>query len=256
VRHRKSKTAVALTAAGFGLMLMTPTAASADSGPVQVPDTTVLLSSTAQQADLGYSTESVSATYYDDNGNVIASTPQSTSPADSTGLTTGDEPDPGDSLQNLPDDSTVTEPAYITAESAMQGMINCSQGKVCGSPTYKGCATWYVTLTHYDDFGHTMFKLHEDVFFCWKAKHICTCPQALRVSQYLTNTDPVIEDNGNTQNEEYYYQYWDGKSNSGHASKMKRSITYSVGGWDYNHIYPWIHEYVHGDGTMYFHAGT
>jgi hypothetical protein len=128
----------------------------------------------------------VSADYYDDSGNFIASTPESTEPADNTGLT-GDEPDPGDSLQNLPDDSDVSEPVYMTADAAMQGMISCGQGKVCGSPMYKGCATWYVTLTHNDDFGHTMFKFHVDVHYCWKAKHICTCPDALRVSQYLSD---------------------------------------------------------------------
>jgi hypothetical protein len=158
-------------------------------------------------------------------------------------------------LQDLPDDSAVSEPIYVTAESAMQGVVSCGEGKVCGSPTYKGCVTWHVWRTHYDDFGHLTFKFHVDVHFCWKSKHICTCPDALRVETYLSNEDSVIDDNGNSQNDEYYYRYWSGKANSGHASKVKRHIKYCMASYCYNTEYPWIHAYVHGDGTLYYHTG-
>lgn len=237
----------------MGLVLMMPTAAFADD---PVPTTTIIgqTPEVIPPALPGSATESVSVDYYDDNGNFIVSTPANTEPADSTGLVSNDAPDPGDSIQDLPDDSAATEPVYITTDSAMQGLINCGEGKVCGSPTYKGCATWHVWRTHRDDFGHVTFTFHVDVHFCWKAKHICTCPDALRVDTYLSDEDHVVQDRGNSQNDEYYYRYWSGVSNSGHASKVQRHIDYCLN-WCYYTIYPWIHEYVHGDGTMYYHTG-
>ena len=62
---------------------------------------------------------------------------------------------------------------------------------------------------------------------------------------------------GDSESWNQYYDYWDGVTNSGHASKYQRHVQLCVGGsvGCYKNLYPWIHEYVHGDGTMYFHTG-
>ena len=244
----------------MGLTLLMPGTAFADDPVPVVPPVTDVVGTPPPPPDgtgPGAATEGVSATYYDDYGNVIATTPETVEPADDTGVISSDTADPGDSIQGLPDDSPATDPLYMTTDTAMQGMVSCSSGKVCGSPTSHGCVTWDVWHAHYDDAGHLMFKFHLDVHFCWKKKHICTCPDPLRVETRLSDTDPVIDDQGNIKDDssEYYYQYWNGISDSGHASKETRHINYCM--WDvcYDHIYPWIHEYVHGDGTMYYHTG-
>jgi hypothetical protein len=257
VRRPRRKVAAALgVLALFGTALASPSLA----GPF--PPVNVTVGSTQLNVD-GPATDGVEGDYYDDNGTYVGSTPTSTSPADSSGLVSSDAPDPGDSLVNLPDpDQTMTNEFSPPDNSALVVSLEnltCKSGEVCGTPRKSGCVSWHVWHTQYDADGfHKMYTFNVDVHFCFKSKHICTCPDALRVETYLTDEDPVVDDLGNVApDDEYYYQYWDNVSNSGHASKVKRHIEYCVGGdvGCYTNKYPWIHEYVHGDGTMYFHTG-
>lgn len=253
-RHRTR--AIAATATALALLGLAVTASTANAG--SVPPVTISSGSAPLGID-GPAIDSVSADYYDDAGNFIASTPESDSPSDN-GFTSSDSPDPGDSLTELPDPEGMVASQLLTDDGPafIADIQNtaCSAGKTCGTPTYSGTVTWHVWHTQYADDGYTiLYRYNLDVHYSYKARKINTT--SLWVHSYMTKEDPVVNDLGDDESWNQYYEYWNGVSNSGHASKYKRHLEYCVGGpvGCYENKYPWIHEYVHGDGTMYFHTG-
>jgi hypothetical protein len=251
--RRWAQLAVVASVGVFGATSIAgPASAALNCGSVDMnPDQCVQsISDTAGQTTSGWgaATDSVQATYWDENGNLIGTTPASVTPADTTGVDSTYTTDPF-ALSSVPTTPTVDTPTADILSTPV-----CSSGHVCGNPTYQGCGKWQVWRTQYDSTGVELFRFHVDVYYCWKNHVINT--SSLNVSTYVTDESYGVQDNGNVENNEYYYQYWSGIDNSGHASQVERHISYCAFKYGcYQDKYPWIHEYVHGDGTMYFHTG-
>lgn len=198
-----------------------------------------------------YATESVRATYYDAHDRVIARTPTTTThvaahtaaPSGPTAPATAD----GDSSTN----DRFRPAASMTPAAAAS--TTCKSGRICGSPTRAGCVTWQVYRTEVHQ-GITDYRYEVDVHYCWKNRVIRR--RTVTVTSSLTHIAPVINDQGTTEADNGYYTFFPGVTDSGHFSKYQRHVQY-CGGWIcYAYEDVWIHEYVHGDGTMYFHTGT
>lgn len=207
------------------------------------------LEQATQAEQTGFDTDSVQVTYWDEDGNLIGTTPATTTLADSSGVVTDDTVDPM-ALSGVP-----TTPNVDTPTVAMASGPACTSGHVCGNPTYQGCAKWKVWRTRYGNFGRMMFRVHVDVYYCWSNKVIERA--TLDVQKYVTDISDGVQNGGIVSDDEYYYQYWSGIPDSGHASQVQWEMKENCGPWGCpTHRYPWIHEYVHGDGTMYFHTGS
>jgi hypothetical protein len=192
-----------------------------------------------------YATVAVSATYYNASGQVVARTP----------VTTARIPASGPRPAGTDGDSKAADSARIhsAVTSKLAAATTCKAGKVCGTPTKSGCATWRVWRTEVHQ-GITDYRYEVDVHLCWSKRKIK--PSSVNVSSSLSRIGAVINDNGNTQSDDGFYAYFGGLATSGHYSKYQRHVQYCAASLCYDHEDPWIHAYVHGDGTLYFHTGT
>jgi hypothetical protein len=120
-------------------------------------------------------------------------------------------------------------------ETPSSSTKNSDAIRVCG--TSLGAKHWtYAVAVHY----------------CWQNRVIQGTPN---VTPYMAYVDPTVKDNGESSSDtQYFYDYWQGVSHSGYAVKDQRSIDYCET-FCYQHKDPWIHVYVHGNGTFYFHTG-
>jgi hypothetical protein len=112
--------------------------------------------------------------------------------------------------------------------------------------------TWQVWRTEvHQDIKDYRYEV--DVHFCWQNNRIRR--KTLTVAASLSHINPIINDDGNTETDNAFYPYFSGITYSGHLSKYQRHVQYCGASICYASEDPWIHEYVHGDGTMDFHTG-
>lgn len=156
--------------------------------------------------------------------------------------------------------SRQVRPSITTVVGAVRGATPatatssvCGSGRTCGTPTASGCTTWKVWRTERHQ-GITDYHYQVNVHFCWRNRVIRR--GSVSVSSSLTNIAVNINDDGNTEADNAFYDYWPMVGRSGHSSLYQRHVQYCAGWFCYDHEDPWIHVYVHGDGTMSFHTGT
>jgi hypothetical protein len=195
-----------------------------------------------------YATEGASANYYDSSGNLIGGSSDS-SDLNGSKVLEANSPDSGLGTDTPTDDGS-SDPAAMTAAIA-NATATCHSGQRCGTPTKSGCTTWHVHRTEVHT-GIVAFHFNLDIHFCW-ANGMIT-PGTLNVNPYISDARPWISDQGNSEASNYYYDYWPNEIDTGHASKYERHLQQTEGVLSTNE-YPWIHEYVHSDGTMDFHTG-
>jgi hypothetical protein len=192
-----------------------------------------------------YATVAVAATYFTPAGMVIARTPVTTTRTSVNG--------PSPTARDGDSSTTDSARARAAVTAKVAASTTCRSGTVCGTPTKTGCATWRVWRTEVHQ-GITDYHYELDIHLCWKNRKIT--PSSVDVSSSLSRLGAVINDDGNTQSDNGFYVYFGGFVHSGHYSKYQRHVQYCAASICYDHEDPWIHAYVHGDGTLYFHTGT
>lgn len=189
---------------------------------------------------------SASATYTDLNGNPIGTTPTTDQTADDGDVYAFVQP--GSSEDIVSSQQPMTQ---MTA--AVASTTNCKSHQLCGTPSQSGCVTWHV-YRHEISNQISVYYDNLDVYYCWSNGSIRK--NTLNVNNYITNAKSWINDQGVSSKDDYYYSFNGGSPTSGHASKYTRHIQYCEWSVCWANQYPWIHEYVHADGTMYYSDGT